>query len=52
MKSPSEETFECFSYTSYIYMRKHHEEKAKRLADRGRNPKEDYPFPLMSKGER
>jgi hypothetical protein len=23
-----------------------------KLADRGRNPKESYPFPLMSKGER
>jgi hypothetical protein len=26
--------------------------RKKRLVDRGRIPKENYPFPLMSKGER
>jgi hypothetical protein len=26
--------------------------RKKRLADRGRTPKDNYPFPLTSKGER
>jgi hypothetical protein len=41
--------FECLSYMSYIYMRKHHK---RTVQSGGATPDGKIPFPLMTKGER
>jgi hypothetical protein len=41
--------FECLSYMSYMYTRKHHKEDS---SVRGSNPDGKIPFPLMTKGDR
>jgi hypothetical protein len=41
--------FECLSYMSYIYMRKHHK---RTVQSGGETPDGKIPLPLMTKGER
>jgi hypothetical protein len=49
LKNTSKEYFECFSYTSENYTRKHHEEKEE-ACRHGEHPQGELPFSIDVKG--